>query len=126
MKEFVRFLFIIGGVMLAAFGVHVAVLRFMDSPMLANKIVFSYSGNYLIAVGIIFGLLNAPKKLQSSLGFLFMLGSGFKFVFFFVFFYPYFLQDGELTRVEFFTFFIPYSVSLATGSKLLIDKLSKE
>ncbi|MGB0403833.1 MAG: hypothetical protein ACPGEG_07020 [Salibacteraceae bacterium] len=126
MKEFSKFSLIVFFVCGLSFIIHISVLHFLDFEMFANRIILAYSGNYVLAIGILFGLMNAPERFKNSLGYLFMLGSVFKFIFFFLFFYPYFLEDGDISRVEFFTFFIPYSVSLISETKLLINRLSED
>lgn len=126
MAHFLRFSIIIAGVCLFAFMVHVSVLMYLDMPVFGNKIILAYTGNYFLAVVIMAVLLFAPSKLQNSLGFLFMLGSIFKFGFFFLFFYPDYLGDGDIKRDEFLAFFAPYSVCLIAETKLLINKLSRD
>ena len=56
-------------------------------------------------------------------GFVFLLGSGVKFLVYFLIFYPLFKQDGQLSRVEFFLFFIPYLISLVTETVALVKLL---
>jgi hypothetical protein len=50
-----------------------------------------------------------------------LLTSAFKFFFFFFLIFPLFTIDGEVQKVEFYTFFLPYSLCLATE----IHQLSK-
>lgn len=71
------------------------------------------------------GLIKAPEKFQNSLGFLFLGGSFVKFIFFFSVFYGDFTADGRIERLEFFTFFVPYSAALVMETKTLIHKLSQ-
>ncbi len=125
MKEFIRFSLIILTVCSITFGLHLVVLHFNNQAIFENRIILAYAGNYVIAIIILLILLKAPKRLKNSLGFLFMLGSGFKFGFFFLCFYGYYLIDGDISRTEFFAFFIPYSASLISETKLLINKLSE-
>ncbi len=121
----IRYLLILLVVGAVSIAIHLLVLLFLDLPVWEHRILLAYIGNFILAAAIVIGLLKAPKKFKNSLGFLFMLGSGLKFIFFFSFFYSRFLEDGDISRVEFFTFFIPYSLSLITETKLLINKLSE-
>lgn len=126
MKQFFQFSFIVLAVCIVTFIAHLGILEYLDYPIFDNRIILAYSGNYILAITILYGLLNAPDRFKNSLGFLFMLGSVLKFVFFFLFFYPYYLEDGDISRTEFFAFFIPYSASLISETKLLINRLSDD
>jgi hypothetical protein len=42
----------------------------------------------------------------------FLAGTAIKLTAYFVVFYPVFKADGKITKPEFFTFFLPYAVSL--------------
>ncbi len=53
-----------------------------------------------------------------------MFGSFLKFAFFFIFFYPSYQADGDITRLEFMAFFIPYIFSLLIETMSLITLLN--
>jgi len=106
------------------FGLHIGVLHFFEFPLFEHRIVTAYIGHWLLASATVIGLLRLPKRLESSMGFIFLGASFFKFIFFFVFFYPIFKIDGEIDRIEFSSFFIPYAICLIMEVKLLISKLS--
>lgn len=78
-----------------------------------------------MASGVITILFLLSKKFKDQLGFVFMSSSIFKFITFFILFYPEYNEDGELTRTEFFTFFIPYTVCLIVES-IIISKFLRE
>lgn len=109
-----------------AFGVHYGTLIFLGLEPLANNIVLSYITNTVLAILIMIALIVAAPKLKGSLGFLFMGGSFLKFALFFAFFLPMYKTDGEMSKPEFFSFFVPYAVCLIFETKALVNKLSKE
>jgi len=102
-----------------AFIVHFLVNASIEESVEVNQLIYSYSINALLACGVIILLFALRKKLQDQLGFVFMGASMLKFVFFFFLFYPEYNADGDLTRLEFLTFFIPYVICLITESILL-------
>ena len=84
----------------------------------------SYFVNGLLAAFIFSALLFLKKKYNDQLGFLYMLGSFVKFGAFFLFFYPDFKLDGEVTKIEFSVFFVPYVISLLIETIDLIKLLN--
>ena len=65
---------------------------------------------------LIFSGLSSATRLViigMSHGYVFLGGSMLKFLVFFLFFYPNFTVDDELSRVEFSVFFVPYIVTLS-------------
>ncbi|MBC2838260.1 DUF6168 family protein [Robiginitalea sp. SC105] len=72
----------------------------------------SYILNYLLAAGIVWCLYIFRRKIRQQIGFLFIGGSLLKFLAFFIFLYPTYQADGEMSRTEFASFFIPYLIAL--------------
>ncbi len=108
-----------------AFCMHLYVNAEIDSPIILEQLRFSYIVNIFLALGVIVLLYIFKRKLKDQLGFLFMLGSMLKFVFFFLFFYPEYTSDDVLSRYEFFTFFIPYVICLVMESIILSRFLNR-
>ncbi|WP_343486938.1 DUF6168 family protein [Allomuricauda sp. d1] len=112
-----------------AFAFHILVLFLLDYPLWGDLLPLSYLINFLLAVGIFFGLYALRKKLSNSLGFLFMAGSLLKFAVFFLVFYPAYKSDAVIQRSEFAAFFVPYLIALVQetffASKML-QKLDKK
>lgn len=90
----------------------------------ALLVVRSYWFNGLSSMIIFVSILLANRFQPRSSGFLFMAGSGLKFVFIFIFFYPHYHADGIVQRAEFLSFFIPYSLSVITEVYFLAKKLN--
>jgi hypothetical protein len=101
------------------FFIHVLINSSIHYAVEINDLIYSYSINVILACGVIILLFTLKKKLKDQLGFVFMGSSMLKFVVFFFLFYPQYNADGELTRLEFLTFFIPYAVCLITEMILL-------
>ncbi|WP_406685351.1 hypothetical protein N1F78_06400 [Seonamhaeicola sp. MEBiC1930] len=94
------------------FGLHLAILSFLNYQLLENHIVLSYVLNFILVIKV-FGLLYLlRKKYKSQLGFLFLAGSLIKFAVFFIVFQPIFKQDGVVSKLEFASFFVPYVLGL--------------
>ncbi|WP_142784447.1 hypothetical protein [Changchengzhania lutea] len=103
------------------FGIHIGTLYLLDFSLFDNNIVLSYIINGILII-LIFGVLYLLRqKLKSQLGFIFLIGSFLKFAVFFIVFYPIFKMDGNISKLEFAAFFVPY----ATGLVLETTSLSK-
>lgn len=110
-----------------AFALHLSVLSFLQYPLLDNMIVACYLVNFGLALLIFLGLYLLRERMKNQIGFLFMAGSLFKFLVFFLVFYPRFLESGDISRAEFAAFFVPYAVSLVietAGVARLLQKLN--
>ncbi len=109
---FAQFLFLLLVLLCFAFAGHLFVLSSKGLPLYGNLIVRSYMINAILAA-VIFGLLfRFRERLKNQIGFLFMGGSLAKFVFFFIFFYPTYISDGDMSGQEFAAFFVPYAIAL--------------
>lgn len=98
--------------LLIVFGIHITALSILDYPLFNDRIIGSYIANAILIIAV-FGILYVLKrKYKSQLGFLFMIGSALKFAIFFIFFYPFYKLDGDISRLEFAAFFIPYVTGL--------------
>jgi hypothetical protein len=95
-------------------------------PRGSDMIYLSYIINFLLAAGIFYFLYGMRKKYKNQLGFMYMGGSLFKFIVFFVIFYPDYRADGMVTRSEFGTFFIPYLLCLILETVFTAKMLLRE
>lgn len=102
-----------------AFFIHFLINNLINQPFETNQLIYSYAFNVVLACSVIIVIFVLKKKLRDQLGFVFMGTSMLKFMFFFIFFYPVYNSDGDLSRIEFLTFFIPYVVCLITESIVL-------
>lgn len=107
---------------------HLIILSQVGLPLFGSKIILAYSFNYLVAISIYILLYKFREKYYDKLGFFFLGGSAIKFIVFFIFFMPHYKLDGDISKLEFATFFIPYStcliVEILALSKLLNEKSS--
>jgi uncharacterized membrane protein len=98
---------------------------FMDQQA-ASPLLKSYVVNNVLAAIIFTFLFRWRKRHIEKLGFLFMAGTGLKFLIFFIVFYPAFNADGELTKDEFVLFFVPYVLSTLIETVFLARILNRE
>ena len=92
----------------------------------AGPLLKSYIVNNVLAAVIFMFLFRWRKRHIEKLGFLFMAGTGLKFLTFFIVFYPAFNADGELTKDEFVLFFVPYVLSTLIETVFLARILNRE
>lgn len=92
----------------------------------AGPLLKSYTVNNVLAAVIFTFLFRWRKRHIEKLGFLFMAGTGLKFLTFFIVFYPAFYADGELTKDEFVLFFVPYALSTLVETVFLARILNRE
>ena len=108
------------------FGIHIAILQYLELPLFNNLIVQSYILNFIMAI-VIYGVLYfCRKKYLDLLGFIFMLGSFLKFGVYFIFFHPQFKSDGDVVKLEAISFLIPYLICLIIETYFLIKLLNKD
>jgi hypothetical protein len=111
--------------LVVVFLIHIGILNFLGLPLFENKIILSYVINFLLAA-IIFTVIYRLKETQKdNLGFLFIGGSFIKFLVFFLLFYPFFKLDGNIDKLEFSSFFVPYIVCLVIETTSLSKFLNK-
>ena len=90
-----------------------------------SELLIPYCFNYIAAFVSFLWLHNQIKKKSHQVGFIFMLISGLKFLFFFILYSPL-STPPEQKKILFLSFFIPYSVctifEVACLAKLLKKK----
>ena len=107
-----NFCLVLSFILTITFLTHLSFLKFTGNNLWGHLIIESYIFNALITSIIYYFLLYNINKRSIYVGWFFLLGSLIKFSFFFFFFYPSFSSDGVIKNIEFFSFFIPYSISL--------------
>mgnify|MGYP006181796453 CR=1 FL=1 len=90
------------------------------------QLLFIYVINISLAIFIFWLIYLLRNKQRESLGFLFLTGSLIKFIVFFIVILPLFKQDGDLSKLEFLSFFIPYFTCLTIETFYLVKILKKE
>jgi hypothetical protein len=84
-----------------------------------------YVFNILLAALIHVAMIGLKKRHVEKLGFVFLSGSGLKFLLFFLLIYPVFNADGHLSSMEFASFFIPYSLITIMETAALVRQLNR-
>ena len=125
MHIFTKFSLTLIIVLSIVFGIHIFVLSQLELPLFDNLIVASYLVNCSLALVIYLSLFLLKNKMSEQIGFLYMGGSFVKFLFFFIFFYPYYKLDGGLDSLEFAAFFVPYVISLIFETLGVMEFLKK-
>ena len=92
----------------------------------SSHLFLLYSLNFSIAIFVYWLVLVLRNKQKESLGYFFLLGTLIKFLVFFLIILPIFNEDEVVTKAEFFSFFIPYIISLFLETKFLISLLNLE
>ncbi len=126
MAKSFKFLAVLGGVLIVIFIIHLTSLYYLNFPLFKNQIVLSYLVNFILAGIILLVIQRSLNKKSSQAGFIFMAGSGLKFLFFFLIFYPAYRADGSMQTIEFVTFFIPYAVCLTLEVVYLSKRLNNQ
>ena len=123
MRSIIRFSLLLFALLALAFTVHAYLLNRSGLPVYGDRILAAYGINYFLAVLIYAALYLLRNRMTAQLGFIYMGGSLVKFIFFFIFFYPYYKLDGELSTLEFAAFFTPYVLSLIAETSGVINFL---
>lgn len=125
-KNTFKFLALLLLVILVVFALHLFILQNMELPIFADSIVLSYLVNYGMAAAILIVIQSRINKKSSHTGFIFLGGSGLKFLVFFLLFYPYYQADGTLSTSEFAAFFVPYATCLVLEVAYLSKQLNNQ
>jgi hypothetical protein len=104
---------------------HYFIIKQQIDPLLVKMFKLSYLGNFIITSSVFFILILFNKRQAKNLGFIFLFTSFFKFAFFYFLLQPTFQLDNITTRLEFFIFFVPYSLSLILEVRALVKTLNK-
>ncbi len=124
-KKVISFALQLTGALLLLALLHIGFLFARKSSIPLDLILMGYLLNFAMAMGIYYTMVSLAKKQNKNLGFVFLFGSTLKFAVYFLIFNPLFMQDGSLSKLEFFTFFIPYIACLVVETLALV-KLLKE
>lgn len=108
------------------FGIHIAILYFLELPLFDNQILLAYIVNFILAISIYATLFKLRIKYLDLLGFIFMAGSFLKFTVYFIFFNPIFKENGDVSLVEATTFLTPYLACLIFETFYLIKLLNNK
>jgi hypothetical protein len=93
---------------------------FVNSPHLLSL----YALNFSIAIFVYWLVFLLRNKQKESLGYYFLVGTLVKFLVFFLLVLPIFKTDNMVSKIEFFSFFTPYLLSLFVETKSLISLLN--
>lgn len=121
-KYFWRFLFTSLILLSITFYIHSRFISVLDETTMYK----SYVVNLMLGI-IVFVVIEFLKKSQTNIiGFIFLAGSMFKFLVYFIYIYPLLVESGELTKPKFFVFFIPYSICLIVEIIFLVRLMNNE
>ncbi|WP_432412238.1 DUF6168 family protein [Rasiella sp. SM2506] len=126
MPKTLKFLTTLLLALVITFSIHIGVLWFAALPLFSDKILLSYSVNYLLAAFIYLIIQQTLKKNGTHAGFVFMAGSAVKFIIFFLVFYPFYQADDSMQKTEFTAFFIPYAICLILEVTYLSKQLNNQ
>lgn len=125
-KTTFKFLAFLALAIILVFAIHLFILYNIQLPIFADKIVLSYTINYALAAIILIFIQSRFNKKSSHTGFIFLGGSGLKFLVFFLVFYPFYRADGTMATSEFAAFFVPYAICLVLEVAFLSKQLNNQ
>ncbi len=125
-KTTFKFLTVLLLVLAVVFSAHLFILQYKEIPIFADRIVLSYLLNYAMAAAILIFIQSKFNKKSSQTGFIFLAGSGLKFLVFFMVFYPFYREDGTMSTLEFAAFFVPYACCLISEVTFLSKQLNNQ
>lgn len=105
-----------------SFYIHSGYVALEDKSILIQ----SYSANFILGI-IVFVVIEIFKKKHTNIiGFIFLGGSLFKFLVYFLYILPILTSTGELTKFKFLVFYIPYFICLMLELLFLVLLMNKE
>ena len=121
-----RFLVKLLVVMVFFFWAHLLIINQSDYSVPGGLLKICYIFNTVIAGIFMLLFLFVSKNQTSILGWVFLLTSGLKFLFFFALIYPHFQSQVSESKLDFLTFFVPYTAALTLEIYQLIKILNQE
>lgn len=121
-----KFIFTLFIVLVITFGIHIWFTHEMNFSLNISKIGISYTVNYIIAIAIFKLFTVFIDKKSELLGFIFLFGSLFKFVIYFLVLRPIISETESITKIEFSFFFIPYAICLVIEIYFLVKTLHSQ
>lgn len=121
-----KFLTVLLLVLAVVFAMHLFIIKNMGMPIFSDRIVLSYLLNNALAASILIFIQSKFNKKSSHTGFIFLGGSGVKFLVFFLVFYPFYREDGTMSTSEFAAFFVPYATCLILEVAFLSKQLNNQ
>jgi len=122
-KKETSFALLLFGALIFLAILHIAFFYARAAEIPFDLIGLGYLLNFTMAFGIYYGMVQLAKTQNKNLGFIFLFGSTLKFAVYFLIFNPLFMQDGNLSKLEFFTFFVPYIACLILEVLALVKLL---
>lgn len=105
--------------------IHAGVLLWVEAELSNVFFLEIYLGNFILTFILLWSLLVAFNRISHYVAWLFLLGSTVKILLFFLFLWPMFQIDGEVSILEKSTGLIPYLTALVLETQILISKLNK-
>ena len=121
-----KFIFTLFIVLAITFGLQIWVTHEMNFSFSISKIGISYTINYFIAIAIFKLFTVFINKKSEILGFIFLFGSLFKFLIYFLVLRPIISETESISKVEFSFFFIPYAICLIIEIYFLVNVLRSQ
>ena len=111
--------------MTCLFLLHTFVLRKMGFSVNDEFVMVCYLFNSIVAIFLFLLFFFVSKHNPSILGWVFLLTSTLKFMLFFQLIYPNFQEIESLKKLEFSSFFIPYTTAMSLEIYQLIKILNR-
>lgn len=105
-----------------SFYIHSGYVAFEDHSIMIQ----SYIANFILGI-IVFVVIELFKKTHTNIiGFIFLGGSLFKFLVYFLYILPILTSTGELTKFKFLVFYVPYFICLMLELLFLVRLMNRE
>ncbi len=125
-KKSIRFVLLMFVILIVVFTIHNSILNYYQIPLFSNHLLLSYLLNFGLAIAILVLVERAIKKKSAHSGMFFITGSALKYLVFFMVLYPLFIEDNTISKPEFASFFVPYTVCLILEVTYLSKQLNNQ
>ena len=115
-KKLSKIVFYLSVLLLTSFAIHALSQERLYRDLYANHLILSYCLQFILAVATYTLLLVLHKKHKDKLGFIYITGSILKFIIAYVVLRPIFNADGQISRPEFLSLFVPYMLALVLNT----------
>ena len=123
-KSLINFFIVLLICLLTVFFAHLAIKKTIGELLFSNRIIESYLLNFCLGYVSFMVLIFSMKKYMSSLGYILINISFFKFFLIYFLFKPYYNLNQSIELGEFLTVMVPYGVTL-TAEIFYLSKVLK-
>ena len=125
-SKLLRFVLLLLTLLIIAFLIHGAIYHYLQIGFWEKGLLLNYLFNFSITILLYVVMVWKMNDRPEYSGYIFLYGSGFKFLCFFIIIFPTLGAERSVRSAEFFSFFVPYFICAYLEINSIIRRLRAE